>query len=191
MPEEWISAAEALDRVEKAAGLNAAGRTICSRAYAGLIDAKAARLIWSGQTEDDCLVPKGFWWARGEAALKQNWAAGDFETWLDQKYHLLAYGVTFARAGIDAIVAAAVSATKHSPAAGTQTGGRPAAAWWDDLWVDICRQLYLGDLQPNRQADIASAMMKWVSANGHEAAESTIRKRARKLWNALNSDAGN
>ena len=104
MSENWISAAEAFGRVFDVSSGYAARRTICSRAHAGLTEAKAARLIWHNKTEDDCIIPKEFWWARGGAALEQNWASGDFETWIDHKYHLLAYGVTFSRAGIDAIV---------------------------------------------------------------------------------------
>ena len=125
MPEDWISAAEAFERVAKVSGINAARRTICSRAHAGLIEAKAARLIWHNRTEDDCIIPKEFWWARGEAALEQNWAAGDFETWIDHKYHLLAYGVSFARAGIDAIVDAAGGAPKEAPTAPAQAQPKP------------------------------------------------------------------
>jgi hypothetical protein len=190
MDGEWISASEALARVAKTAGITTAAMTICGRAYAGLVDARAARLVWHDRSDDDCPIPKEFWWARGERALRQNWAAGDFETWIDHKYHLLAYGVTFDRAGIEAIITAAGGFRKEAdrPA---NPGGRQAAAWWDDLWVEICRQLYSGDLKPSRQADIASAMLKWTSDNGHEPAESTIRERARKLWKALESDAGN
>ena len=64
-------------------------------------------------------------------------------------------------------------------------GGRPAAAWWDDLWIEIARQLYVGDLHPKKQADIESAMVAWVSRFGRDVAVSTIRIRARKLWIAL------
>jgi hypothetical protein len=197
MPKDWISAAEALERIEKVSGLDAARRTICSRAHAGLIEAKAARLIWHKRTKDDCIVPKEFWWARGEAALKQNWAAGDFETWIDREYHLLAYGVSFARAGIDAIVEAAAGAPREAPSEPAQAvpqgnaGGRPPAAWWDDLWVEMCRQLYVGDLKPNRQADIEDAMMKWAAANEHDVSVSTIRPRARKLWFAIEKEDRN
>tara|TARA_R110000868_G_scaffold202806_3_gene450641 strand:+ start:7484 stop:8596 length:1113 start_codon:yes stop_codon:yes gene_type:complete len=60
--------------------------------------------------------------------------------------------------------------------------GRQAAEWWDDLWIEICRQLYVGDLKPKKQVDIELAMQNWVYAHGGSAAVSTIRERARKLW---------
>jgi hypothetical protein len=63
--------------------------------------------------------------------------------------------------------------------------GRPPKAWWDDLWVEMCRQLYEGDLKPVRQADIEKAMHAWLNANDHEASEMTVRTRARKLFAAI------
>lgn len=70
-------------------------------------------------------------------------------------------------------------------------GGRPTALWWDDLWVEIARQLYVGDLQPDNQAVIESAMLNWLTAHGFEAGETTIRERARKLFRSLNREDGN
>ena len=64
-----------------------AQRTICQRAYAGLIQARAERFIRDGRASDNVEIPREFWWAKGEAALTQNWATGDFETWIDQRKH--------------------------------------------------------------------------------------------------------
>jgi hypothetical protein len=63
--------------------------------------------------------------------------------------------------------------------------GRPRKPWWDDLWVEICRQIYEGDLKPERQADIERAMHEWLVTKGETASEMTIRSRARKLFSAL------
>ncbi|WP_196232981.1 hypothetical protein [Sphingomonas segetis] len=49
----------------------------------------------------------------------------------------------------------------------------------------MARQLYGGDLQPKRQADIEKAMHDWLSANGHTAGETQVRERARKLWQTI------
>jgi hypothetical protein len=49
----------------------------------------------------------------------------------------------------------------------------------------MCRQLYVGDLQPKRQADITKAMANWLSARGEDVADSTVKERARKLWAAI------
>lgn len=70
-------------------------------------------------------------------------------------------------------------------------GGRPAAEWWDDLWVEICRQLYVGDLKPKTQGDIERAMLDWLATKGESAAESTVRGRARKLWSAIEAEDEN
>lgn len=66
-----------------------------------------------------------------------------------------------------------------------KVGGRPPAAFWDDLWAAIATALYLGKLFPKCQADIERAMADWLDANGHSAAESTIRARARRLWDRI------
>ena len=49
-------------------------------------------------------IPKKFWWAKGHKALEQDWAAGDFSTWIDHTVHLKAFGVTFARADIEKLL---------------------------------------------------------------------------------------
>ena len=72
-----------------------------------------------------------------------------------------------------------------NPKAIKNKGGRPAAEHWDDMWVAIAMQLYEGDLQPKRQADIEKAMMDCLADAGHSAADSTVRKRARLLWQRI------
>jgi hypothetical protein len=64
-------------------------------------------------------------------------------------------------------------------------GGRPKADWWEDLWIEMCSQLYSGTLQPKKQADIENAMQQWITDHGYSAAVSTTRSRARRLWPAL------
>jgi hypothetical protein len=97
--EEWISAASALAFLGLKHG--DAPRTICKRAHAGLIKARAERFIRDGQRADNVDIPVEFWWAKGEAALHQNWETGDFDTWIDQRVHLQAFGVTFRRSDIE------------------------------------------------------------------------------------------
>jgi hypothetical protein len=67
-----------------------------------------------------------------------------------------------------------------------RAGGRPAKAWWDDLWAEIAKQLYDGDLKPDRQVDIESAMHDWIAKTGHSAGETQVRERARKLFILMN-----
>jgi hypothetical protein len=97
--EEWISATSALALLGMSHPLGA--RTICKRAHAGLIKARAARFIRDGRSTDNVDLPAEFWWAQGEAALGQNWTTGDFDTWIDHRIHLQAFGVTFRRSDID------------------------------------------------------------------------------------------
>ncbi len=101
--EEWIGAAAALALL----GMrhNVATRTICKRAHAGLIKARAARFIRNGRPLDNIDIPSEFWWAQGEAALIQNWVTGDFETWIDRRVRLEAFGVTFRRSDIEILIA--------------------------------------------------------------------------------------
>ena len=61
-------------------------------------------------------------------------------------------------------------------------GGRPAQAWWDDLWCDIWGLIYEGKLIPNTQAEVEKTMLEWAAQRGHSPAESTIRPKARKLF---------
>lgn len=102
--EEWLPAATALALLEPTMGEYTAAMTICARAHAGLIRARAQRFIKDGRASDDVEIPAEFWWARGHEALEQNWKAGDFETWIDRRIHLKAYGVSFLRAQIETIV---------------------------------------------------------------------------------------
>jgi len=181
--DEWISARAALALL----GTNhqLAARSICTRAHAGLIKARCARFIRGSQVSDSVDVPAEFWWAEGEAALKQNWMAGDFETWIDRSVRLEAFGVTFRRSDLEKLLPGRVLENVSAPVSKKTVGGRPKSAWSDDLWVEMCRQLYVGDLQPKRQADITKAMATWLSARGEDVADSTVKERARKLWAAI------
>lgn len=74
-------------------------------------------------------------------------------------------------------IATAVNAPKK--------GGRPPAEFWDDMWAAIATALYEGTLTPKTQADVERAMAEWIEAHGHSAADSTVRGRARRLWDSL------
>ena len=97
--EEWINARDALSLLgnNKTYGR---GKTICKRAHAGLIKARAMRFIRDGLAADNTDVPVEFWWAEGEKALSQNWETGDFETWINHTVRLQAFWVMFLRSDI-------------------------------------------------------------------------------------------
>ena len=192
--QNWIPAAEAAALLKPVFNSGfIAQKTICTRAYAGLVRARAQTFVVDNRkTISEYEIPKEFWWAKGEAALHQNWPSGDFDTWIDHKMHLEAFGVSFWRADIEKIIppdqlSPAVAGSVQAAA----VGGRPPADWWEDLIIDICFRHFRGELKPKTQADVARAMQAWMTERGHEAADSTVRVRARKVWNAIQKDAEN
>jgi len=181
--DDWLSTNAAVDLLRPTLKFSTS-TTICKRLHAGLVHARCRQLMADDKTiRQDAVVPRAFWWAEGEAALKCNWVTGDFETWLEDRIQLRAFGVTLYRPNITTMMPAAPPAL-----ASAERKGRPKADWWDPLWVEICRQLYVGVLQPRRQAEIEKAMMDWLASEGHNVSESTIRPRARMLWTAISKD---
>ena len=64
-------------------------------------------------------------------------------------------------------------------------GGRPLAQHWDDLWAHIAAKLYLTDWNPKTQQAVEEAMSEWLVNHSLDAAESTVRGRARRLWDQI------
>jgi hypothetical protein len=99
------------------------------------------------------------------------------------------------RADIEKII----PADMHAPAApvvapsatSAAAGGRPPADWSEDLLIDVCFQHFRGDLKPKSQADVERAMQQWITDHGRDAADSTIRIRARKVWQTIKREAEN
>jgi hypothetical protein len=60
--------------------------------------------------------------------------------------------------------------------------GRPTKAWWEDAIIAVMKRIWLGDLKPKRQADVQRALEEWIDANGHEAGDTPIKERARKIF---------
>lgn len=90
--------------MQRAAPFTDQQRTICKRAHAGLIKARAAKLILPSGNHSDADIGEDFWWAEGGAALEQNWVAGDFSTWINQKFQVKVFGACFWADDIYAIV---------------------------------------------------------------------------------------
>ncbi|HEY5239247.1 MAG TPA: hypothetical protein VIJ62_12760 [Rhizomicrobium sp.] len=70
-------------------------------------------------------------------------------------------------------------------------GGRPKYDYWDDLWTEMCRQIYAGDLNHKKQANIEKAMLDWAAKHRHNMSEPSARLRARKLFAALEKEDKN
>ncbi|WP_439926201.1 hypothetical protein [Nitrobacter sp. JJSN] len=188
-PAVWLTADAVSKLLRPALGFSTS-TTVCKRLHGGLVRARCRQFMIGDKIwRQDAVIPREFWWAEGEAALKCNWVTGDFETWLDHKAHLRAFAVMFYRPDIEAMVPAqALSPADPVLPETVQSapkGGRPTAEFWDDLWVEICRQVFVGELIPKRPADIQKAMQQWCSDHGHSDAPSTIKPRASKLWNAV------
>lgn len=124
--EEWITAAGALALLKDTMPRGATF-AICARANDGMIRARAARFMRGNKISDDVEVPAEFWWARGHAALEQNWKTGDFETWINGLLHLNAYGVSFLRSHIEKMIPYAPieeAASAGANATADSTGGQ-------------------------------------------------------------------
>jgi hypothetical protein len=100
--DEWIRAAEAIAMLKPILTAYSARLRICERALEGLIRARAEQYHHGERIFQNHDIPKEFWWAKGHAALEQDWVTGDFSTWIDRgNTELKAFGVTFARADIE------------------------------------------------------------------------------------------
>lgn len=98
MAEQWIEASKAL-------GIAGDRYALCSRLHSGLASGRAAKLQVGKEVRFNAMVPKDFWWATGHEALEQNWASGDFSTWIEHTDHWQAFGVRFGLAGLLDMVA--------------------------------------------------------------------------------------
>jgi hypothetical protein len=102
---EWIRAAEAVAMLKTILTGYSAQLRICERAHSGLIRARAEQFHHGQRTFHNHDIPKEFWWAEGHQALEQDWATGDFSTWIERgSIQLKAFGVTFARADIQKLL---------------------------------------------------------------------------------------
>ena len=117
--ETWITADEARNLLKTGSGsLYSAQVAICKRAHAGLIRARAEQFHHGQRTFHNHDIPKEFWWAEGhQATLEQDWATGDFSTWIERgSIQLKAFGVTFARADIQKLLPPPSSVTTQTVA---------------------------------------------------------------------------
>jgi hypothetical protein len=186
--EEWISAAAAIQILKPVLKSEYAARMrICARAHAGLIRGRADRFMMDNRSQENFEIPKEFCWAEGHEALKQDWEAGDFDTWLKETNHLRAFGVSFLRADIEKLIVLG-SVKPAPPRPAPAVGGRKPADWWEDCLLDLAFQHFRGDLKAESQADLIRAMQAWMMERGFDAADSTVKIRARKLMDAINRE---
>ncbi|WP_421850892.1 hypothetical protein [Novosphingobium sp.] len=126
---DWLPAYEAYRLVCERNGSVEADLSIARRAHAGQIRTLAEIVIKEQRTarsrkeiveEKRVELPKGFWWAEGEAALEQDWTTGDFATEVCDnfsgpgQYRWQAFGVRFERRGIEMMLTPAKSSESVS-----------------------------------------------------------------------------
>lgn len=199
----WLSAKEARRRAYQVAGINpaVAGQAVIDQCRLGFMDARAVLMQradggrpadWSAE-EREWTIPDWFWREfAGGGASSQDWELGTFagkgraptgRCWITLT------GVHFSVSSIEATFG--MPGTEKSPKAGASSGGRPPAAFWDDMWNAIWGDIYRGTLMPKRQADVERAMLDWIVANGHEASPSAVKPRARKMVEAMSREDKN
>lgn len=162
----------------------------------GLLQAAAGQLIIDGHDLGLALIPRDLW----RFILADDfWSTARFSISSRRNAHeeLRASGYDVRIDGQIREVPRVTPALPQRPVRGASSsftgtkGGRPAARWWDALWIEIARQLYAGELKPDSQVLIEQAMHNWLAAQGIEAGETTIRDRARRLFHALTNEVEN
>lgn len=131
-------------------------------------------------------IPDWFWqrfthresssqdWERGVFAGKGSGPSG-------VRYMTLT-GVHFARPSLEAMRPVPFGNDVIATLPTIGKAGRPPADFWDDLWCAIWGQIYRGELQPKRQADVERAMLTWASDQEFDLSPSAAKPRARKLF---------
>jgi hypothetical protein len=109
MQQWWIPARDAYDTIAKETHSETCF-AICSRAAEGLVQARAGLLVTEKGRFESAIIPTQFWWAKGHAALEQNWEAGDFSTWINQTYEWKAFGVEFDFLGLKQMLSPQIGA---------------------------------------------------------------------------------
>jgi hypothetical protein len=70
----------------------------------------------------------------------------------------------------------------------TARSGRPEEFAWDDIWIEICRQIYEGGV-PATAAELMRHVQGWCEIQfGKQPGDSTLKPKLRKLFVALRPD---
>jgi hypothetical protein len=178
-----------------AANMTQIGRELRADRYRSAAD--EAQWAYGGFKGSDKLavLPSWLWAIAMPPPESDFWHTGYLDAWIPDPEKggypvpgtgnwLRLYGVRFWAPFLDEQPSASANAP---PADELQRnkGGRPRNDYWEALLVEIARQLYSGDLQPKRQADIEGAMQDWLTDKGHKWGETQVRQRAKSLWEAI------
>jgi hypothetical protein len=194
----WILARDALRRAENVMGRNDAITTLIHGLSHGVVSARTETLLVMRyrdvvSTVRDQIIPSALWakfhffndrifWANNAIAF-----ATELDAALNPSGSISCFNVRLHGGELATLVGDGAEEAPPAP----NRGGRPRKDWWDALWVEICRQLFSGELKITRQADIERAMAGWAAVNGHDLSESAARARAKLLYSALSAEVKN
>ena len=201
-PEEfdsWIPAADVL-RMFSTRPMRTAARMIADRLVSGLLRSAARHASYRDESKRQFSELEDVtWYGWAYDADEHFWASGDTRVPIDSVdgimpgYEYSLMDVRFDPAGLwemGAIFPAEAVAEPISPPAASprHPGGAPAKRYWEALMFEMLRQYADGKLTPIRQADVERAMLDWLSSQGHEASERSVRTRAKQVWEAIKTE---
>ncbi|PCI46351.1 MAG: hypothetical protein COB49_08580 [Alphaproteobacteria bacterium] len=196
---KWMSAAEALERVKKMLGWRKAPLAIAKRANNGLIETRAVLFVKDKEESTNVNLPTEFWWAKGHAELEQDWDSGDFDTWIDKRYHWQAFGVTFNRGDVEKMLEGAET-LEPAPVKSKQIKGRPTSDKWPLALARVVVFLYedtgFDPKKPGTETRLIEVMRDGLKANADTTIEeknevlgaSTLKPFARAILELLKKD---
>lgn len=201
---DWVASKSAVERVMRATGQSAQKSLDAIIAYVKTGDIQARTMVlteeihrqgFSKQKNEtrDVSVPLWFWddfSARGWPSF--NWQTDVFTCrgFQGSKHMTVTLtGVQFDARGLD-ILDPPTRQERIEPLPPNKVG-RPTGTGLEDMIMDIFAKIHFGDLKPERQAHIEAAMHEWLSARNFAVSASTVRKRARKMWDALHREDEN
>lgn len=199
----WVSASAARQFAYSRAEVNpmkSAG-AVLDLARLGFITGRAVRAEgvsaseWT-LAEREWDIPPWFWERLVSAGGTQDWDRGKFGAGFkgrDGERHYTLDGVHFLRESLDALLPAP-NQTMMAPAPASESrikGGRPPAAFADNLMCAIWGLIYQGDLNPKTQAEVERAILDWASLNNHEIGVTAARGKARKIFTTLLGEVEN
>ena len=63
--------------------------------------------------------------------------------------------------------------------------GRPRFAYWDDMWMEVCRRILYEDWHPETQAEAQKQLLDWLTAKGETPSEDTMKRLMSGLYRVL------
>lgn len=197
MRNEWISADQALERVAATSSDDElAKREIVRLCRTGHLTARFERMLTrsispnagGGLMDSDGIVPLWFWGSADNVEESNfDWSNSYFtaDRVLDgEAVHVKIWGVQFLDLGLN-LAATNVSAASQSTSKSKNKGGAPGLEFWDQMWAYLCVEALQGRFHPKRQAEIQGAMTQWILDNNYDAGDTTIKRRARMLWEQM------